>query len=289
MDDNPLVSVIIPTFNRAHCLSDAIDSIVNQGIGSVEIIVVDDGSTDGTSEMLKNSGPNVRYLYQENQGPGTARNYGLREAKGTYIAFLDSDDVWLPHKLETELAFFVGDSDLDAIISDAEFWREGNLELPSRFAVSRMTPMPESPIVFRWESKGWAYGGGVCATCCMILKRSSLDKMPQPWFEPSITSYEDWYFEMLVYFHCRVLINPQIVAQVRRFKDETRSDRPSQGSRPFLLEQIMHANNQIVAIEKFLLLSPLTAYASDLAQNRRTELQELSRSLSADINQKITK
>lgn len=284
MDNKPLVSVIIPAFNRANYLPDAIDSILNQGINNLEIMVVDDGSTDHTEQVLKKYGPKVRYLYQENQGPGAARNHGMREAGGEYIAFLDSDDLWKPGKLKAELTFFEQDSELEAIISDAEFFRDGKLELASRFAVSKMEPMPQTPTIFKWESRGWAYGGGVCATCCMILKRSVLSKMKQPWFETSISSYEDWYFEMQVYAHGRVLINPQILAKVRRFEDGTRKVRPSQGSGPYHAELLAGTRDQITAIQKFLLLQTLPDFATQLAGERHLELQEISQNLSAQLH-----
>jgi len=95
------VSVIIPTYNRAHYLGEAIDSIMNQDIRNcqIEIIVVDDGSTDNTKEVLRKFGNSVRYIYQDNRGVGAARNRGISEATGEWVAFLDSDDRWLPDKL----------------------------------------------------------------------------------------------------------------------------------------------------------------------------------------------
>jgi glycosyltransferase involved in cell wall biosynthesis len=95
------VSVIIPTYNRAHYLDEAIESILSQDIQDcqIEIIVVDDGSTDNTKEILRKYGTSIRYLYQENQGAGRARNRGIDEATGEWVSFLDSDDRWLPGKL----------------------------------------------------------------------------------------------------------------------------------------------------------------------------------------------
>ena len=98
-----LVSVIIPTYNRGYCLCEAIDSVLAQTYTNIEIIVVDDGSTDSTEEILKKYGPEIQYLWQENQGVSSARNLGIRAAKGEWIAFLDSDDEWLPNKLERQL------------------------------------------------------------------------------------------------------------------------------------------------------------------------------------------
>jgi len=100
---NPVVSVIIPTFNRAPVVVRAIDSVLGQTYRSVEVIVVDDGSTDGTSETLKTYGDAIISVFQDNAGPSAARNRGLRESKGDLIAFLDSDDLWLATKLERQV------------------------------------------------------------------------------------------------------------------------------------------------------------------------------------------
>ncbi|MFA5975531.1 MAG: glycosyltransferase family 2 protein [Elusimicrobiota bacterium] len=102
-----LVSVIIPTFNRAYCLRRAIDSILNQTHRNVEVIVVDDGSTDETRELMRSAyaqEPRVRYVYQENAGVSAARNHGLSLARGEFISLLDSDDEWYPWKLSVQLA-----------------------------------------------------------------------------------------------------------------------------------------------------------------------------------------
>jgi glycosyltransferase involved in cell wall biosynthesis len=98
-----LVSVIIPTYNRAYCLGATVDSALAQTHCEVEVLVVDDGSSDHTREFVLDQyrhEPRVRYLYQENTGVSGARNHGLRAAQGDFIAFLDSDDLWLPWKLE---------------------------------------------------------------------------------------------------------------------------------------------------------------------------------------------
>ncbi len=100
---NPVISVIIPTYNRAHLVKDAIDSVLSQTYRDFEIIVVDDGSTDNTKEVLAPYRDKVKYIYQENQGLSAARNTGIRGARGEYIGFLDSDDLWLPPKLEKQV------------------------------------------------------------------------------------------------------------------------------------------------------------------------------------------
>src|SRR5579875_68243 len=103
MQANTLVSVIIPTYNRAATLGRAIDSILEQTYSHTEVIVVDDGSTDDTPTVLSRYGERIRVVVQKNAGPAIARNRGIALAKGEVIAFLDSDDYWLPTKLERQL------------------------------------------------------------------------------------------------------------------------------------------------------------------------------------------
>ncbi len=98
------VSVIIPTYNRAAYLREAIDSVLGQTFVDFELIVVDDGSTDNTKEVVASiEDSRIFYKYQENSGVAAARNTGITISKGEYIAFLDSDDVWLPHNLEIKV------------------------------------------------------------------------------------------------------------------------------------------------------------------------------------------
>ncbi len=103
MPPDLLVSVIVPTYNRAQLLPKAIDSILGQTYSKIELIIVDDGSTDGTEQILQNYGERIRVLRQENAGPAIARNRGIRAAKGDIVAFLDSDDLWLPTKLQRQM------------------------------------------------------------------------------------------------------------------------------------------------------------------------------------------
>jgi len=99
----PAVSVIIPTFNRSKLVVNAIESVLCQTYRDFEIIVVDDGSTDNTAETLKPYMDRIRYVYQENLGTSAAKNRGVQLARGKWISILDSDDLWLPTKLEAQL------------------------------------------------------------------------------------------------------------------------------------------------------------------------------------------
>ncbi|HEY4761650.1 MAG TPA: glycosyltransferase [Thermoguttaceae bacterium] len=100
----PLVSVIIPTYNRRQFIADAIRSVLNQSYRNIELIVVDDGSDDGTFELVRSISPAIRYFWQPNAGVASARNRGLAEARGELIAFQDSDDIWHPRKLALQVA-----------------------------------------------------------------------------------------------------------------------------------------------------------------------------------------
>lgn len=104
---NPTVSVILPTFNRAALVMQAIQSVLNQTVAPCEIIVVDDGSTDETRETVTALGERVRYIYRSNGGPAAARNSGIRASTGELIAFLDADDLWVPEALEWRIAKFL--------------------------------------------------------------------------------------------------------------------------------------------------------------------------------------
>lgn len=105
MSTKPVVSVIIPTYNRADYIAQAIHSVLDQTYTNFEIIVVDDGSTDDTQHLLETFTDNIRCLTTEKRGPAHARNVGMKSANGKYIAFLDSDDLYLPGKLELQVAF----------------------------------------------------------------------------------------------------------------------------------------------------------------------------------------
>ena len=103
----PRVSVIIPTYNRAGYLCESIESVLTQTYTDYEIIVVDDGSTDDTEEVLQLwiADGTIHYVWQENRGESAARNHGIELAIGEYIAFLDSDDLFMPTKLEEQVAY----------------------------------------------------------------------------------------------------------------------------------------------------------------------------------------
>jgi len=136
MSYTPFVSIVIPTYNRARQVQAALKSVLAQTYPEFEAIVVDDGSTDGTDESIKQivrlqggNGGQVRYFFQPNQGQSAARNKGIDEARGEWVAFLDSDDVWLPEKLEWQVrAIEKFQGKCCACITDARLFNDSGMD-----------------------------------------------------------------------------------------------------------------------------------------------------------------
>ncbi|TKC59256.1 glycosyltransferase family 2 protein [Pedobacter hiemivivus] len=201
MDIQKLVTIIIPTYNRATKISDAIQSALNQTYQHTQIIVIDDGSTDNTVEILKKY-PEIEYYYKENGGQASARNLGLKNAKGSIIASLDSDDIWYPdfltkcvEKLESEQLDFVfanwnqetrEGNNWDFLINDPflkpyfkkKIGQWVNLEYSeTRDLYIKACPSPSSSVVMRKSSiiSGWdekiKIGDDWCMYLDMILSK----------------------------------------------------------------------------------------------------------------------
>lgn len=116
-----MISVIIPTFNRKETLGRAVESVLCQTYSDIELIVVDDGSTDDSQALVKESYCGIKYIYQKNQGVSAARNVGISHANGEWIAFLDSDDEWLPNKLEKQMGLLNSQPDY-LVCHTEEIW-----------------------------------------------------------------------------------------------------------------------------------------------------------------------
>jgi len=127
------VSVIIPTYNCAKYLPQAIESILNQTYKDYEIIIVDDGSTDNTKEIISVYQSKIKYIYQDNAGVSKARNTGIQNSTGMYIAFLDADDRWLPFKLELQIKCFEKLPNVDLIFSDFSAIKQNRIIYKSYF------------------------------------------------------------------------------------------------------------------------------------------------------------
>lgn len=129
--NSPLISVVIPVFNGAPYVARAVESIRLQTVKPVEIIIVDDGSTDGTQqELRKLEGiANIRWYQRDHGGPARSRNFGIQEAKGEFLALLDCDDIWLPDKLALQLAVFDANPQVGLVHTDFEVvYPDGTIE-----------------------------------------------------------------------------------------------------------------------------------------------------------------
>jgi glycosyltransferase involved in cell wall biosynthesis len=136
MKNFPLVSVVIPAYNCAKFLAETLDSVFAQTYRPIEVIVVDDGSTDHTVEIVR-AYPDVRYFYQENQGVSVARNVAIAAAQGEFIAFLDGDDIWKPDKLNIQITYMLDNPNVGITGTKALNFLESGTEVPAWFKPER--------------------------------------------------------------------------------------------------------------------------------------------------------
>jgi len=171
-----LVSVVIPAHNSQRYIVATFDSIIAQKHRPLEILVVDDGSTDSTRQIVREYGPEVRLIEQAQRGHPAARNSGIRAAKGEFLAFLDHDDLWTPDKLEHQIACFEHDPALDLVFGQIQnfFTPEMTLEERGRFAIP-LHPLP-----------GLLQGA-------MLARRRSFDRVGLFSEERGTGDFLDWY------------------------------------------------------------------------------------------------
>jgi len=185
----PKVSIIIPAYNRAKFIEETIKSVLNQTIEDLEVIIVDDGSTDGTKKIIENLSEKdnrIRYFYQNNHGkPSIPRNIGFKNSSGKYIAFLDSDDIWLPEKLEKQIDLFEKDKigklgfvDCGYMIID-----ENGLEIKQNYASH---PCSFRGNVFRYFLEDHM----IMTPGSILIRRNVLDKVGL--FDERLKCLDDW-------------------------------------------------------------------------------------------------
>lgn len=180
----PTVSVIVPTHNRADLLAEALGSVLGQTYQDFEIIVVDNGSTDGTPDVVAGlADPRIRYHWQEDSGlPADSRNVGIRMSAGTYVAFLDSDDLWLPEKLERQVAYLQAHPDCGLVFMNARIIGDH-----PRSGQTLLRKAPPSGRVFQallWEN--------FISTLTAMVPRRVLDRVGLFDLDPAIRRAEDY-------------------------------------------------------------------------------------------------
>ncbi len=269
-----MYSVIIPTFNRECYVVEAIESVLQQGYDDIEIIVVDDGSTDQTAHAITRFGDKVRYYFQDNKGPASARNTGIMHAKGNLIAFLDSDDIWLPGKIQKELDLFQQYPDVDMIAGNAESYREEVLHTASVFDSRNIIFEGMNPRYFCWSFSIMPLGPA-CITSSMIVKRAALEQLGHPVFDKNLRFDEDWDLEFRIFSQYKVLFFREVLTKIRAYNDGTRLSYSFPGVHKTAGEKRMIWKTQIKIIERYLGKINWGVHAEYRFSQRRGELLKL--------------
>lgn len=206
-----LVSIVIPTFNRAYCLPETIDSVLRQSHHNIEVIIADDGSTDDTEQMIRkrySGDQRVHYYHQANKGVCAARNLGIDKSNGDYVAFLDSDDVWKPWKLDLQLACLQRFPGAGMVWTDMEAVDAGGNIIASRY-LRRMYS------AYRWFTPDELFA----VSCPLPLVSGGLPTAPSD----SRLYYGDIFSQMVMgnlVQTSTVLIRRERLEQVRGFNEE---------------------------------------------------------------------
>jgi glycosyltransferase involved in cell wall biosynthesis len=175
-------SVIIPAYNAEKYIAEAIDSVLAQSHTDVECIVVDDGSTDRTAEIVGGYGDRVRYIHQQNADRSAARNNGIAHATGEYISFLDADDLLLQGKLKEQVAFLEAHAEYDVVYSRVKYFRENGKR--NYYTVRRATPSGDiAPLL--------VYANFITMNS-PLFRRSAAERVAG--FDLTYSRYEDWDF-----------------------------------------------------------------------------------------------
>ncbi len=227
----PKVSVVIPTYNYAQYIEEAVDSVLVQTHKDCEIIVVDDGSTDDTRVVVSQYAPDVKYIYQKNQGLSAARNTGIRNSKGEYIAVLDSDDLWLSCKLEKQIRLFEANSRLGLVYSDGLVFGE-ELAWDDLSFGGNMN-------FYRGRIFDKLVLGNFIPCLSVVIKRSCFDKVGL--FDISLDACADWDMWLRISSHYEVDYVDELLVKYRKH-------RGSLGTRTEMVEE-----NALKVLEKIFL------------------------------------
>lgn len=200
-EDMPKISVIIPTYNRAHLIGRSIKSVLNQTYQDFELIIVDDGSTDNTEEIVKNINDEriIYILHKENKGPSAARNTGIKASKGEFIAFQDSDDEWFPEKLTTHMDVFDNSPPEVGVVYSGFFRIESNKKIYiPKDGVTKKEGRIHSELLKH----------NFIGTPAVLIKKQCFEKTKL--FDESLPALEDWelWIELSHYYDFKYINKP---------------------------------------------------------------------------------
>ncbi|MHB0856224.1 MAG: glycosyltransferase [Anaerolineae bacterium] len=190
---DPAVSVIVTSYNYARYIRLAIESVLNQTYHDFEVIVVDDGSTDETRSILEGLGDRVTCLFQANQGKSAALNRGIQAARGRYVAFLDSDDLWLPDALARRVAVFEADPQVGVVYSHALVIDAEGRPLPQTIG---------APARYPGQTLRSLLSGNYIPFATFAVRRSCLDRVGAA-FDPKFGATNDWELYLRLSRVCR--------------------------------------------------------------------------------------
>lgn len=199
----PLVSVVMPAYNVALYIAEAIQSVLGQDYPNIELIVVDDGSSDGTAQVAEQFGDRVRVLRQENAGPAAARNRGIREARADYIAFIDADDIWVGDKLTLQVQHLQSHPEIGVVFGEELPW---HVQPDGTFSVLPQPTNLDKPPTLDMALSGWIYKdlllGSAISIITAMIRRSVVETVGG--LDETLRMGEDYDFWIRVSRHYQI-------------------------------------------------------------------------------------
>lgn len=206
MSENPFISIIVPLYNKEFCIKNTIESILNQSYTNLELIIINDGSTDCSLQIASSISDNrIRIINKPNEGVSATRNRGIKEAKGDYILFLDADDYLYPDGIQTLI-------DLKNKYPDAQIYT-GNFEIHKTDSIHKMCKLQQegyinNPFKLKWH-KTWDMRLG-----SFIMEKKCFETIPK--FHPIMTIGEDVYFTDSIFEKCKIAYSPSVIMRYDR-------------------------------------------------------------------------